>query len=55
MSYAIAFTVLADSRLEAITKAIELLRSNVKCNGVLSAEQGVPGWWDVSLHVWEDV
>lgn len=55
MSYVIKYSVLADGRLEAIEKAIAMLRTGLKLRGVVSAEQGVPGWWDVDLSVWEDV
>lgn len=55
MSYNLAYSVLADGRLEAIAKATALLRTGVKLRGVVSAEQGIPGWWDVVLSVWEDV
>ena len=55
MSYNIHYSVLADGRLEAIEKACALLRTGVKLRGVVEAEQGTPGWWEVTLSVFEDV
>lgn len=55
MSYIVRYDVLADSRLEAIQKACSMLRSGVKVNGIVEAEQSTPGWWSVALHVSEDV
>ena len=55
MSYLLRYSVLADSRLEAIQKACAMVRTGVKVNGIVECEQSIPGWWDVVLHVWEDV
>ena len=55
VQYVAKFSVLADGRMEAIAKAVEMLRTGVKVNGVLEAEQSTPGWWEVRLHVSEDV
>lgn len=54
MSYQLHYSVLADSRLQAIEKAAALLRTGVKLIAVVEAEQGTPGWWEVTLAVWED-
>lgn len=54
MSYNLRYSVLADSRLQAIELATGMVRTGVKVRGVVSAEQGIPGWWDVVLSVWED-
>ena len=55
VSYNVHYSVLADGRLEAIEKAVALLRTGVKLRGVVEAEQGTPGWWEVTLSVFEDV
>lgn len=55
MSFNMTYSVRADSRFEAIEKAVALLRTGVKLRGVVEAEQGTPGWWDVVLSVFEDV
>ena len=53
VDYRITYNVIADSRLEAIGKAVELLRTGVAVREVVEAEQGTPGWWDVVLDVRE--
>ena len=40
--------------LEAVTAAVALLRTGVRLNGVNEAIETAPGWWSVTLHVWED-
>lgn len=55
MSYLLGYEVAAATRMEAIAKAVALLRTDVRLNGVSSAEETAPGWWKVRLHVWEDV
>jgi hypothetical protein len=55
VQYNVHYSVLADSRLEAITKATEMLRTGVKVRGVVEAEQSTPGWYSVILAVEEDV
>lgn len=54
MSYIVRYYVEAVSRLDAITKATAMLRTGVKLNGVADVQERPGGWWDVSLHVWED-
>lgn len=54
MSYSIAYTVAADTRLEAIEKAVAMLRSSVRLRGVGQVTE-VAGLWTVCLSVWEDV
>ena len=50
-----SYHVLADGRDEAITKAKTLATGPGRgVRGLIEAEQGVPGWWDVVLAVWED-
>lgn len=49
----VTYSVLADSRLEAIEKAAGMLRTGVKLREVVEAEQGTPGWWDVVLSTRE--
>ena len=51
----ITYSVIADGRLEAIDKAVSMLRTGVRLVALVSAEQGTPGWWDVTLSVREDV
>ena len=53
-TYFLSYSVLADSRLEAIMKAGAMLRSAVRVVGEAEAEQGIPGWWDVTFLVAED-
>lgn len=53
MRYRLTYTVLADSRLQAIFKADALLRTGVTVVALVECEQGVPGWWDVVLDVEE--
>jgi len=53
-TYFLTYTVLADSRLEALMKAGAMLRTNVRMVGQAEAEQGVPGWWDVTFLVAEE-
>ena len=55
VQYVAMFSVLAEGRMEAIAIAVEMLRTGVKVNGVLEAEQSTPGWWEVRLPVSEDV
>ena len=52
--YLLSYSVLADSRLEALMKAGAMLRASVRIVGEAEAEQGVPGWWDVTFLVAED-
>lgn len=54
MTFNLHYSVLADGRLQAIEKAVALLRTGVKLRGVVEAEQSIPGWWEVTLSVWED-
>lgn len=53
ITYRLPYMVIADSRLEAITKAGELLRTTVRVLELVEAEQGVPGWYDVTFLVEE--
>jgi hypothetical protein len=53
-TYFLTYTVLADSRLAALMKAGAMLRTNVRMVGQAEAEQGVPGWWDVTFLVAEE-
>ena len=52
--YFLNYSVLADSRLEALMKAGQMLRQNVRIVGEAEAEQSIPGWWDVVFLVAED-
>lgn len=49
----VTYSVRADSRLDAITQAVGMLRTGVSLRAVVEAEQGTPGWWDVVLSVRE--
>jgi hypothetical protein len=51
--YPVTYSVLADGRHEAFGKAAKMLRKNVRTVGEAQAEQGVPGWWDVTFRVVE--
>ncbi len=55
MSYSIRFQgIAATTELEAITKAVGMLRTGVRLNGVNRVtEHG--GLWTVSLNVFEDL
>lgn len=53
-TYFLSYSVLADGRLEALMKAGAMLRTGVRIVGEAEAEQGVPGWWDVTFLVAED-
>ena len=53
-NYSIRYDVAADTRLDAIAKATALLRSDVRLRGVNDADEFAPGWWRVSLNVWEE-
>lgn len=53
MSYSIAYTVVADTKLEAIEKAVAMLRTDVRLRGVDSVTSNAE-LWTVCLNVWED-
>lgn len=53
-TYLVTYSVLADGRLAAIMKAGALLRSAVRVVGEAEAEQGTPGWWDVTFLLSEE-
>ncbi len=55
VSYVLTYDILADSRLEAITKAGGMLRVNVKVRELVECEQALPGWWSVVMYVEEDL
>ena len=55
LEYQLTYSILADSRLEAIMRAGAMLRTGVRVVGVAEAEQSLPGWWAVVLDVAEDV
>jgi hypothetical protein len=55
VSYNLTFTVPAETRLEAITNAVAMLRTGLKLRGVVSANATAGAYWDVVLSVWEDV
>jgi hypothetical protein len=53
VTYSIAYTVAAATRLEAIEKAVAMLRRDVRLRGVGEVTQ-VGDRWTVCLSVWED-
>ncbi len=55
IEYQLTYSILADSRLEAIMRAGAKLRTGLRVEGVAEAEQSIPGWWSVTLNVAEDL
>lgn len=54
MTYSIAYTVIAATKLEAIEKAVGMLRTGLRLRGVGNVTKNA-GAWTVCLNVWEDV
>jgi hypothetical protein len=61
VTYNLRYTVLGQTRLQAIANAVAMLRSNVQYRGIVKVElligrsAGVLLYWDVTLSVSEDV
>jgi len=52
--YTIRYTVSAETKLEAIEKATEKLRTTLRLIAVVSADPAGKPWWTVRLKVYED-
>lgn len=53
-SYLVGYDVAATSRLDAVTKAVLMLRQGVRLTSVYRIDETMPGHWHVTLSVWED-
>jgi hypothetical protein len=54
MSFRITYTVLAQTRYEAIYQAVKMLRATVRFKDVADVEYVGNDYWKVELDVWEE-
>lgn len=55
ISYDLTYTVVAVSKLDAILKAGQMFRTAIRGVEMVSAIEKLPGWWEVTWTVEEDL
>lgn len=55
ISYDLTYTVTAVSKLDAILKAGQMFRTAIRGVEMVSAIEKLPGWWEVTWTVEEDL